>query len=115
MKIEKYAVVSLEYELHVDTGELVDEANAEEPFQFILGINQTLPAFESNLEGKRVGDDFEFSLEIEEAYGVYNPDYVVDIPISVFEEAPGDSLAIFRTIWCRHCLGICNACYTADW
>ena len=44
-----------------------------------------LPKFESELEEKEPGDNFEFTLTPEEGYGAYEPKYKTDIPKSAFE------------------------------
>ncbi len=84
MKIEKNKVVSLSYELTVE-GKTADKAGSDSPLEYIHGTGMLLPKFESEVENKEAGDEFEFTLTPEEGYGVYDPDYEVEIPKSVFE------------------------------
>lgn len=83
MKIEKHTVPSVTYTLVVD-GEVVDKAENDKPLAFIQGIGMMVPGFEKNLEGLSSGDNYKFTLQPEEAYGPYDEDAVVDLPISVF-------------------------------
>lgn len=84
MKIAKHTVPSVTYTLVVD-GEVVDMAKEDQPLSFIHGIGMMVPGFESNLEGLTAGSKYEFSLQPEEAYGAYNDEAVVDLPMSTFE------------------------------
>ncbi len=83
MKIAKNTVPSVTYTLVVD-GEVVDMAENDKPLAFIHGIGMMVPGFEKNLEGLTAGSKYEFKLSPEEAYGEYNEDAVVDLPISTF-------------------------------
>lgn len=83
MKIEKHTVQSVTYTLIVD-GEVVDLAEKEKPMSFIQGIGMMVPGFESNLEGLTADSSDDFKLSTEEAYGSYEEEAVVDLPISTF-------------------------------
>jgi FKBP-type peptidyl-prolyl cis-trans isomerase SlyD len=84
MKIAKNTVPSVTYTLVVD-GEVVDMAESDKPLAFIHGIGMMVPGFEKNLEGLAAGSKYEFKLSPEEAYGEYNKDAVVDLPIDTFK------------------------------
>ncbi|HEX3009338.1 MAG TPA: FKBP-type peptidyl-prolyl cis-trans isomerase [Bacteroidales bacterium] len=86
MEIEKNKVVSLVYELRVDgkEGEIVETLNDSNPLTFIYGVGNLLPKFESNINGLKVGDSFDFMLKSEEAYGLSSDEAVVDVPKEVF-------------------------------
>ncbi len=84
MKIEKHTVPSVSYTLLVD-GEVVDLAEKDKPLSFIQGIGMMVPGFESNLEGMSAGAEYAFELTPEEAYGPYNNEAVVELPISMFK------------------------------
>ncbi len=83
MKIAKNTVPSVSYVLTVD-GEVVDEAKNETPLSFIFGVGGMIPGFEKNLDGLETGDSYEFTLSPDEAYGEYNQNAVVDLPLSTF-------------------------------
>ena len=84
MKIQDEKVVSLTYTLVVD-GKVEDQATEESPLEYIHGLGYLLPKFEEYLQGKGVGDEFEFVLSPEEGYGVYDAQAVVELPKHVFE------------------------------
>lgn len=83
MKIKENQFVSLSYELTVD-GKVVDSAVAERPLDFIFGMGMLLPAFEAQIEGKGVGEEFAFTLTPEDGYGVVNDAAVVELPKEIF-------------------------------
>jgi FKBP-type peptidyl-prolyl cis-trans isomerase SlyD len=87
MIIEKNKVVSLIYELRVDSsdGDVIESLNEDKPLTFIYGTGALLPKFESNIDGLKMGDAFKFDLKCEDAYGAATEDAVVDIPKDVFE------------------------------
>ena len=86
MEISKNKVVSLTYTLKLDhaEGELVEKVDKTEPLVFIYGAGMMLPKFEENLTGKVVGNDFEFTLSSPDAYGDYQLDMVVNLPLDIF-------------------------------
>lgn len=93
----KYITVA--YDLYTtEDGErdLVEQATAERPFQFISGLGTTLDSFESQVAGLATGDKFEFTLTAEEAYGEYVDEHVIELPKHVFEiDGKFDSERIF--------------------
>lgn len=81
----KYIVVS--YELHTtENGEdkVIETATEERPFSFLTGFGMTLDAFEEETLKLETGDDFEFTLPQEKAYGEYVAERVIDIDKSIF-------------------------------
>ena len=57
---------------------------ADEPFGFMAGEEQVLPAFEAALIGLRPGDSFDFKLSVEDAYGEEDEEAYVEVPKSAF-------------------------------
>lgn len=84
MKVEKNNVVALSYVLESE-GKIVETVEKENALDYIHGTHMLLPLFESNLENKEVGDEFEFSLAPEDAYGEIDDTRVIDIPKQAFE------------------------------
>ena len=88
MKISDNKYVTLTYDLNVGEGderELMEQATAERPLEFIFGTNSMLEAFEKQIEGLSEGDTFSFRLTPDEAYGDYDEEKVLDLPKSIFE------------------------------
>jgi FKBP-type peptidyl-prolyl cis-trans isomerase SlyD len=88
MKIEPQHVVSLTYDLYVDqedgTEALVESATTEQPLTFLFGAGQMLPKFEENLSSASTGDNYDFRLSPEDAYGIYDEEAVANLPIEMF-------------------------------
>lgn len=88
MKIETNKFITLAYDLHVGEGderELMERATKEAPLEFIFGTNSMLQSFESQVEGKSIGDTFTFTLTPDEAYGAYEDEKILELPKSVFQ------------------------------
>lgn len=86
MTISVEKVVSLSYQLSEANPphNFIEEAPETDPLVFIFGIGMMLPAFEAHLTNKKVGDTFDFSLIAEDAYGLTNPEDIIDLPIEQF-------------------------------
>ena len=86
MKISKNKVVSISYELRIDSkdGELIETVGADRPLIFIFGTNSLVPGFERHVENLQTGDSFAFLLNCEEAYGPAIEEAVVEIPKTAF-------------------------------
>lgn len=82
----KYVTVA--YELYTDNDkgihELVEKAPIEHPFQFISGLGIALDSFESKILALAEGETFDFVLKVDEAYGPYEQDHVIELPKDTF-------------------------------
>ena len=89
MKIEPQHVVSLTYDLYVKqedgTEALVESATEEQPLTFLYGAGQMLPKFEENLSTLSTGDQYDFRLTAEDAYGQYDDEAVANLPKEMFK------------------------------
>lgn len=87
-------VVAVSYHLTVPGENGGDEVTVEkthenEPFMFLFGAGGLLPEFEGNLNGKKVGDTFDFRITAANGYGTYQAEHVVKIPIEAFLDESG--------------------------
>ena len=87
MVIEKDKMVSIIYTLREadNNGRVIEEIDKAKPLNFLYGAGQMLKHFENNLANKTGGDNFEFGLTSDNAYGGKREELVVDIPMNVFE------------------------------
>jgi FKBP-type peptidyl-prolyl cis-trans isomerase SlyD len=87
MKVSKDKVVSLTYELRLDSmdGEIVETLTQDSPLTFLFGSGGLLPKFEEKISGLAVGDNFKFELPSADAYGEVNVDAILNVPIGAFE------------------------------
>lgn len=99
MKISKNTVVGLTYELKVSKEEdLIESApfsveirDEEDPFYFVFGQSGLPEKFETLLAIKSKGEDFSFSISIEEAYGHADDELILNLPKSQFANERGFS------------------------
>ena len=87
MQITKNTVVSISYILKRDDakGEVIEETKAGDPLVFLFGNGQMLPKFEEHLSTLKSGDNFEFTLARDDAYGDLDQDAIIDLDKSIFE------------------------------
>ncbi|UCF31080.1 MAG: peptidylprolyl isomerase [bacterium] len=69
MKAGKGKVVSIEYTLRDDQGEVIDTSEGREPLDYIHGAGNIIQGLENSLEGREAGESFTVSIPPEEAYG----------------------------------------------
>jgi FKBP-type peptidyl-prolyl cis-trans isomerase SlyD len=92
MVISDNKVVTLHYSLRESgkDGDLIEETFGEEPLVYLHGHGTMIPGFEKQLEGKKVGDAYEFTLNPEEAYGSIDQDSIVEVPLENFANEEGE-------------------------
>lgn len=84
-KLNKYIAVSYKlYTVKDGKSTLVEEAPTAKPFQFISGYGVALDAFESAVVVLNKGEEFEFTLTKEQAYGDFEQSHVVELDRSIF-------------------------------
>ena len=89
MQISKNKIVTVSYNLSSNLPgsdrQHVETADSSNPLQFIYGLGMMIPGFERGLEGKSLGDSFDFSIESEDAYGQTDESAVIKLPIDIFK------------------------------
>jgi FKBP-type peptidyl-prolyl cis-trans isomerase SlyD len=66
-------VVKLAYTLEVE-GEVLEEATVDDALDYLHGAENIVPGLEYALNGKRVGDKLDITLQPADAYGEYDED-----------------------------------------
>lgn len=89
MFIEANSVVVLHFAVTDDKGELIDDTRDSSPLEFLMGSGYLVPGLEAELEGLKVGDDFDVKVEPEQGYGIYDPELVQEVPAELFEGVEG--------------------------
>jgi len=64
--------------------ELIERASAEHPFQFITGMDIALDAFEQKISELETGEEFNFVLPVEQAYGPYLQERIIELGKELF-------------------------------
>jgi FKBP-type peptidyl-prolyl cis-trans isomerase SlyD len=86
MQIGEKKVVSIEYTLKDDKGEVLDTSDGREPLTYMQGVGNLVPGLENALEGKSAGDAVEVTLTPEEGYGRRDDKLVRNIPLRKLHE-----------------------------
>ncbi len=84
MKVEPKKVITLEYQISLTTGEIVDSSELSGPFSYIHGIGSIIPGLEKGLEGMEEGEEKEIDIPAEEGYGQRNDELVMTVSKSQF-------------------------------
>ena len=69
MLIEKDKVVSFHFKV-IENGELLESSADGEPMLYIHGHNGLISGLESQLAGKKAGENISVTLEPKDAYGI---------------------------------------------
>lgn len=79
MKIAKNSVVTINYTLTDEGGEVLDTSKGREPLSYIQGLGNIIPGLESSLDGRAIGDKFKISIQPADAYGDRDESRVVKV------------------------------------
>ncbi|MFT5013582.1 MAG: FKBP-type peptidyl-prolyl cis-trans isomerase SlyD [Patiriisocius sp.] len=85
MKIAPNQVVSIDYELKNDDGEVLDSSAGQEPLTYLHGTGGLIPGLEKALEGKAAEEELEVTIPPEEAYGEFDDTLVQKVTTAAFE------------------------------
>lgn len=92
MKLLENTVGSIVFTLTMNSyeGDVVEQIKEAYPFDFIFGTGTMLEAFENQLKGLEIGDEFKFMIPKEEAYGSYMEDMKIDMDKQLLIDQLGD-------------------------
>ena len=79
-------VVSLDYSLRLDDGDVIDHSSDGEPLEFLQGSGQIISGLEQALYGMRVGEEKQVTVQPADGYGEMDPEGVQFFPASAFPE-----------------------------
>jgi FKBP-type peptidyl-prolyl cis-trans isomerase SlyD len=82
-QVAENLVVSMAYSLSVD-GKPIDATEAGETLQFIQGYGSIISGLEQAIQGMGLGETRQITVPAGEAYGAYDPEQIVPIPLSEF-------------------------------
>ena len=83
MQISKHKVVTIDYQLTDDAGNVIDESSDGE-FAYLHGERNIIPGLENALASRKVGDQFSVRIEPSEGYGERNDSLVQVVELSAF-------------------------------
>ena len=85
MQIEARKVVTLNYTLTDNEGNVIDQST-DSSFAYLHGASNIIPGLENALAGKSAGDSLNVSVEPSEAYGERDPEKTQSVPRNMFPE-----------------------------
>ena len=86
MQATKHKVVTIDYRLTGDDGQLID-ASGGEPFAYMHGRGNIVIGLERALEGKSAGDRVEVKVSAADGYGEFEQELIRTVPRDAFEDA----------------------------
>jgi len=86
MLIGQNSVVSIDYELTNDAGEVLDASPEGQPLTYLHGASNIIPGLENELTGKSIGSKFKVTVQPEEGYGAHQPQLVQTVPRDAFPD-----------------------------
>ncbi len=84
MQVAADTVVSIDYTLKDDDGEVIDTSEGREPLAYLHGHGNIIPGLEKALEGKNEGDEVQVQVEPDEGYGPHRQELVQQVSMEAF-------------------------------
>jgi len=85
MRIAKHTVVSIDYTLTDDKGEVLDSSKGREPLAYIQGTGSIVEGLEEALEGKEKGASLKVSVSPAKGYGERDASLTQKVPRAMFD------------------------------
>lgn len=92
MQIADKTVVTMTYTLTDDQGQVLDKAEASQPFAYLHGSSNIIPGLEKHLEGKQADDSVQVTVPPAEAYGERDDRLTQQVPRSMFQGVPDEQI-----------------------
>ncbi|HKL51396.1 MAG TPA: peptidylprolyl isomerase [Wenzhouxiangellaceae bacterium] len=77
-------VVTIDYTLTGNDGEVIDTSEGREPLAYLHGHGNIIPGLEKALEGKGEGEEVKVQVEPEEGYGPHRDELVQEVSMEAF-------------------------------
>ena len=81
MSVSDGKTVSMEYSLTLEDKKVLDSNVGGEPLNFTQGSHQIIPGLETALEGMKVGETKQVTVDPEQGYGPINPKAIQEVSI----------------------------------
>ncbi len=92
MQIARHTVVTMTYTLTDDQGQVLDQADTDQPFAYLHGADNIILGLEKQLTGKQANDSLVVTVAPAEAYGEYDERMTQQVPRSMFEGIPEEQI-----------------------
>jgi len=97
-EIKDGSKVTLEYKGTLDDGSVFDTSEGKEPLVFAVGQKQVIKGFNDAVVGMKEGEEKDFSLNPEEAYGNFNEQLVQEVPKEKFPDILEPKVGMMLTL-----------------
>lgn len=87
MRISEQKVVTMNYEVADDQGQLIDRSEEGGPLAYIHGNGQLIPGLETALEGRGKGDKIAVDVPPEQGYGERDEEGVQTVARNQFDDS----------------------------
>jgi FKBP-type peptidyl-prolyl cis-trans isomerase SlyD len=87
MQVAKNTVVSIDYTLTNDAGDVLDTSQGGQPLVYLHGNGGLIPGMERGLEGRAIGDAFNLKVAPGEGYGEKREELIQPVPRKMFSGA----------------------------
>ena len=77
--VRKGRVISLDFILKDEQGEMLDQSEEGEPLEYLHGSHDVIPGLEKALEGHKTGDHVRIAIPPADAYGEYEVSLVDEV------------------------------------
>ena len=79
-------VFTITYELRSGNaeGDVIETATKEKPAEFVFGVGRLVKDFEEKIQNLKEGEEFNFTIKSDNAYGQPDEKAIVDLPKSIF-------------------------------
>lgn len=84
MKIKDNCIVSIDYSLKDESGQVMNASTEGEPLVFKYGTGAIIPGLEKELSGRITGDEFSVEIQPADGYGEVNPELYAELKREAF-------------------------------
>lgn len=86
MTVDENKVVSINYTVRNEKGEVLDTSENAEPLNYIHGTGSVIPGLEEAMTGRSKGESFSVEVEPDAGYGQYNEELVFTVGKDRFQQ-----------------------------
>jgi FKBP-type peptidyl-prolyl cis-trans isomerase SlyD len=87
MQVAKNTVVSIDYTLTNDAGQVLDTSKGGSPLVYLHGVGGLIPGMERGIDGRNTGDTFKITVAPGDAYGEKRQELIQPVPRDKFPGA----------------------------
>lgn len=85
MQVQADKVITIDYTLRNDAGDILDQSAPDAPLSYLHGHNNLIAGLEAALNGKSQGEQVAASIPPAEAYGEYDESLIQEVPRGMFQ------------------------------